>query len=153
EIERALGQRPERLVLSGKRRGPGVFELLGPPQIGEPVGVRPRCRAVAADRGVHVGPGAVGVEHTGHRGVPPPPLMSLPARAGVSSPSVRNSLENSMADWSKTWTFYEGDWHEGNVQLWGVRTHAIWLGSSVFDGARAFEGTTPDADLHCARVN
>jgi branched-chain amino acid aminotransferase len=58
-----------------------------------------------------------------------------------------------MADWSKTWTFFEGDWHEGNLPLWGVRTHAIWLGSSVFDGARAFEGTTPDLDLHCARVN
>ena len=41
-----------------------------------------------------------------------------------------------MADWSKTWTFFEGEWHEGNVPLWGVRTHAIWLGSSVFDGAR-----------------
>ena len=58
-----------------------------------------------------------------------------------------------MADWSKTWTFYEGDWHERNLPLWGVRTHAIWLGSSVFDGARAFEGTAPDVDLHCARVN
>jgi branched-chain amino acid aminotransferase len=57
------------------------------------------------------------------------------------------------AAWSKTWTFFEGEWHEGNVPLWGVRTHAIWLGSSVFDGARAFEGTTPDVDLHCARVN
>jgi branched-chain amino acid aminotransferase len=58
-----------------------------------------------------------------------------------------------MADWSQTWTFFEGQWHEGNVPLWGVRTHAIWLGSSVFDGARAFEGVTPDLDLHCARVN
>ncbi len=58
-----------------------------------------------------------------------------------------------MADWSQTWTFFDGDWREGNVQLWGVRTHAIWLGSSVFDGARAFEGVTPDLDLHCARVN
>ena len=57
------------------------------------------------------------------------------------------------AAWSKTWTFFEDEWHEGNVPLWGVRTHAIWLGSSVFDGARAFEGTTPDVDLHCARVN
>src|SRR5262249_36849573 len=37
--------------------------------------------------------------------------------------------------------------------LWGVRTHAIWLGSSVFDGARAFEGVVPDLDLHCTRVN
>lgn len=58
-----------------------------------------------------------------------------------------------MADWSQTWTFYEGEWHEGNVPLWGVRTHAIWLGSSVFDGARVFEGVAPDLDLHCARIN
>jgi branched-chain amino acid aminotransferase len=57
------------------------------------------------------------------------------------------------ATWSQTWTFFEGEWHEGNLPLWGVRTHAIWLGSSVFDGARAFEGVAPDADLHFARVN
>ena len=55
--------------------------------------------------------------------------------------------------WSKTWTFYEGDWHEGNVPIMGVRSHATWLGSMVFDGARAFEGVAPDLDLHCARVN
>ena len=55
--------------------------------------------------------------------------------------------------WSKTWTFFEGDWHEGNVAIFGPRTHAAWLGSSVFDGARAFEGVTPDLDPHCARVN
>jgi len=55
--------------------------------------------------------------------------------------------------WSTTWTFFDGGWHEGNVPLWGARTHAIWLGSSVFDGARVFEGVAPDLDLHCARVN
>jgi len=55
--------------------------------------------------------------------------------------------------WSATWTYIDGDWHEGNVLMWGARTHAIWLGSSVFDGARAFEGVAPDLDLHCARVN
>ena len=54
---------------------------------------------------------------------------------------------------SKTWTFFAGDWHEGNIPLMGARTHAAWLGSSVFDGARAFEGVVPDLDLHCARVN
>ncbi|MGD9846321.1 MAG: aminotransferase class IV, partial [Variibacter sp.] len=59
----------------------------------------------------------------------------------------------TQAEWSKTWTFYKGDWHEGNVPIMGARTHAAWLGSSVFDGARAFEGVTPDLDLHCARVN
>jgi branched-chain amino acid aminotransferase len=55
--------------------------------------------------------------------------------------------------WSKTWTFLDGDWHEGNVPIMGPRTHAAWLGSSVFDGARAFEGVAPDVDLHCARIN
>jgi branched-chain amino acid aminotransferase len=54
---------------------------------------------------------------------------------------------------SNTWTFFDGKWHEGNVLLMGPRTHAVWLGSMVFDGARAFEGVTPDLDLHCARVN
>jgi branched-chain amino acid aminotransferase len=54
---------------------------------------------------------------------------------------------------SKTWTFFAGDWHEGNVPIMGARTHGAWLGSSVFDGARAFEGVTPDLDLHCTRVN
>lgn len=56
-------------------------------------------------------------------------------------------------NWSKTWTFFEGDWHEGNIGIMGPRTHAAWLCSVVFDGARAFEGVTPDLTLHCARVN
>jgi branched-chain amino acid aminotransferase len=58
-----------------------------------------------------------------------------------------------MAKWSETWTWLDGDWHEGNVLVAGPRTHAFWLGSSVFDGARAFEGVTPDLDRHCQRLN
>jgi branched-chain amino acid aminotransferase len=58
-----------------------------------------------------------------------------------------------MSDWSETWTWFDGDWHDGNVQLLGPRSHAMWLGSSVFDGARSFEGVTPDLDRHCERVN
>jgi branched-chain amino acid aminotransferase len=54
---------------------------------------------------------------------------------------------------SATWTFADGNWHEGNVALMGPRSHAMWLGSSVFDGARWFEGVAPDLDLHCRRVN
>jgi branched-chain amino acid aminotransferase len=54
---------------------------------------------------------------------------------------------------SITWTFLDGDWHEGNVAIAGPRTHAMWLGSSVFDGARWFEGVAPDLDRHCQRVN
>jgi branched-chain amino acid aminotransferase len=59
----------------------------------------------------------------------------------------------SGQSWSKTWTFYEGDWHDGNLPIMGVRDHATWLCSSVFDGARTFEGVSPDLDLHCERVN
>ena len=54
---------------------------------------------------------------------------------------------------SKTWTFLDGAWHEGNVPIMGPRTHAAWLCSVVFDGARYFEGVAPDLELHCARVN
>ncbi len=54
---------------------------------------------------------------------------------------------------STTWTYVDGDWQEGNVPLVGPRTHAMWLGSSVFDGGRWFEGVSPDLDLHFARVN
>src|SRR5262249_30124701 len=54
---------------------------------------------------------------------------------------------------SKTWTYFEDAWHEGNVGIMGPRTHGSWLGSTVFDGARAFEGVTPDLDLHLQRVN
>lgn len=59
----------------------------------------------------------------------------------------------SAAAETETWTFFEGAWHPGNVRLMGPRSHGAWLGSTVFDGARAFEGVTPDLDLHLARVN
>ena len=59
----------------------------------------------------------------------------------------------AVAAQSLTWTFVDGDWHEGNVALVGPRSHVMWLGSSVFDGARWFEGVAPDLDLHAKRVN
>tara|TARA_R110002110_G_scaffold85816_4_gene223771 strand:+ start:102944 stop:103789 length:846 start_codon:yes stop_codon:yes gene_type:complete len=49
-------------------------------------------------------------------------------------------------------TYIDGDWHDGNVPVIGATSHAIWLGSIAFDGARAFEGVTPDLDRHCQRV-
>src|SRR6201995_4560059 len=73
--------------------------------------------------------------------------MNFLARWTGSVPSKDTALH------SKTWTFFDGDWHQGNVPIMGPRTHAAWLGSMVFDGARTFEGVTPDLDLHCARVN
>ena len=52
-----------------------------------------------------------------------------------------------------TWSFVDGEWLDGNPGLIGPMTHAIWQGSCVFDGARAFEGVAPDLDRHCQRVN
>jgi Branched-chain amino acid aminotransferase/4-amino-4-deoxychorismate lyase len=54
---------------------------------------------------------------------------------------------------STTWTFVDGDWVAGNPPLIGPTSHAMWLGSTVFDGARWFDGIAPDLDLHCQRVN
>lgn len=50
-------------------------------------------------------------------------------------------------------TWFEGSWHEGDVPVMRAADHGIWQGSSVFDGARLFDGLTPDLDAHCARVN
>ena len=61
--------------------------------------------------------------------------------------------KSQPVSYSQTWTFFEGEWHEGNVPIMGPRTHGVWLGSTIFDGARAFEGVTPDLDRHCTRVN
>jgi branched-chain amino acid aminotransferase len=51
-----------------------------------------------------------------------------------------------------SWTYFNGAWHDGNPMIMGPMTHAPWLGSCVFDGARAFEGVAPDLDLHCRRL-
>ena len=52
-----------------------------------------------------------------------------------------------------TWTYVDGEWLSGNPPLIGPVSHAMWLGSTVFDGSRWFDGVSPDLDLHCQRVN
>ncbi|HEX8614768.1 MAG TPA: branched-chain amino acid aminotransferase [Telluria sp.] len=49
-------------------------------------------------------------------------------------------------------TYFKGQWAEGNVPLFGAMDHSVWLGSSVFDGARAIRGQLPDLRLHLQRV-
>lgn len=51
------------------------------------------------------------------------------------------------------WTWFEGEWQEGNVPIMGSADHGTWLGTMVFDGARWFEGVAPDLEKHCARLN
>jgi len=50
-------------------------------------------------------------------------------------------------------TYIDGTWHEGNPPIMGPLTHAAWLASAVFDGARSFNRLAPDLDLHCRRIN
>ncbi|OWY09437.1 MULTISPECIES: branched-chain amino acid aminotransferase [Thioclava] len=50
-------------------------------------------------------------------------------------------------------TWFEGAWHEGDIAVMHAADHGLWQGSSVFDGARLFDGVVPDLDLHCARTN
>jgi len=49
-------------------------------------------------------------------------------------------------------TYYNGQWTEGNTPLFGAMDHSVWLGSSVFDGARALRGHLPDLRPHLQRV-
>ncbi|MEM6408179.1 MAG: branched-chain amino acid aminotransferase [Pseudomonadota bacterium] len=58
-----------------------------------------------------------------------------------------------MATGTNIKTFYEGRWHERDLSVIRAGDHGAWLGSSVFDGARYFDGVAPDLEAHCARVN
>lgn len=58
-----------------------------------------------------------------------------------------------MAAGTNIKTYFDGVWHDGDIAVMRGADHGMWLGSNVFDGARAVNGLTPDLDLHCARVN
>jgi branched-chain amino acid aminotransferase len=58
-----------------------------------------------------------------------------------------------MATGTNIRTYFNGTWHDGDTPIMSAADHGAWLGSGVFDGARLFEGMTPDLDLHCARAN
>lgn len=58
-----------------------------------------------------------------------------------------------MATGKNIRTWFEGRWHAGDVAVMRAADHGSWLGTTVFDGARWFEGVAPDLDRHMARVN
>ncbi|MFC6637128.1 branched-chain amino acid aminotransferase [Sulfitobacter sp. JBTF-M27] len=58
-----------------------------------------------------------------------------------------------MATGTNIKTFYEGTWHDGDQMIMRAADHGSWLGTTVFDGARLFDGLSPDLDKHCARIN
>lgn len=58
-----------------------------------------------------------------------------------------------MATGTNIMTYYEGQWHRGDLMIMKAADHGAWLGTTVFDGARLFDGLSPDLEKHCARVN
>ncbi len=48
--------------------------------------------------------------------------------------------------------FIDGSWVKGDPYILRAFDHATWLMGGIFDGARAFEGVTPDLELHCQRA-
>ncbi|MCA3454652.1 MAG: branched-chain amino acid aminotransferase [Rhodobacter sp.] len=58
-----------------------------------------------------------------------------------------------MAFGTQIRTWFEGRWYEGDLHVMRAADHGMWQGSSVFDGARWFDGVCPDLAAHCARVN
>ncbi|MBM9595273.1 branched-chain amino acid aminotransferase [Roseitranquillus sediminis] len=58
-----------------------------------------------------------------------------------------------MATGTDIRTYFDGRWHDGDLPVMRAADHGSWLGSSVFDGARYFDGVAPDLEAHCARVN
>ena len=58
-----------------------------------------------------------------------------------------------MAVGNTVFTYFNGKWEKGNTLIMGAADHATWLGTLVFDGARKFNGVTPDLDTHCQRAN
>lgn len=58
-----------------------------------------------------------------------------------------------MATGTNIRTYFEGAWHNGDVSVMKAADHGSWLGTTVFDGARMFDGLTPDLEAHCARAN
>ena len=58
-----------------------------------------------------------------------------------------------MATGKNIRTYFNGTWHDGDIPIMNAADHGAWLGSGVFDGARWFDGMSPDLDKHCDRVN
>lgn len=58
-----------------------------------------------------------------------------------------------MATGTDIRTYFNGQWHDSDLMVMRAADHGSWLGSTVFDGARWFDGMAPDLEAHCARVN
>ncbi len=65
--------------------------------------------------------------------------------AHVSPPQHRNEMTLGAY-------YFDGQWYDESPRIVGPMSHALWMSSVVFDGARAIGGFVPDLELHCERL-
>ncbi len=70
----------------------------------------------------------------------------MPETGAATDKGFEMALGREIATW------FQGRWHREDAMVIRAADHVSWLGSQVFDGARQFEGSRPDLDLHCARL-
>ena len=58
-----------------------------------------------------------------------------------------------MATGNNIRTYFEGSWRDIDAPIMRAADHGSWLGTTVFDGARYFDGVAPDLWAHCNRLN
>ena len=89
---------------------------------------------------------------SGRPGILRPPICR---GRGAAGPDAGRQIREGASAWrfgGSILTWFDGRWHAGNLPVMRAADHGTWQGTLVFDGARAFEGVTPDLDLHCDRV-
>ena len=71
-----------------------------------------------------------------------PELAMVATGRGQGNPATLDWICNvAVTKETMYLTYFNGQWAEGNVPLYGAMDHSLWLGSSVFDGARLGVGT------------
>ncbi len=48
--------------------------------------------------------------------------------------------------------WFNGEWSTTDKPAIGITDHALWMASTVFDGARSVKGHLPDLEAHCQRA-
>jgi len=58
---------------------------------------------------------------------------------------MKNKISNSIV-------WIDGKWYDGDQPVMSAMSQSYMHGSTVFDGARAYNNCVPDLDKHCARL-
>ena len=48
--------------------------------------------------------------------------------------------------------WFDGEWNDGTKPIMSTMSQSYMHGSTIFDGARAYNGSIPDLHKHCERL-